>query len=99
MKLTPDYIESQVVDTKYQVDGTFTICTITTKAGIKLVGTSGCLDPKNYVEEVGESIARRNAVEQIWALEGYFVAKLEAKFRSCAEKGEPVLFLRDNLES
>lgn len=78
MKLTPDYIESQVVDTKYQVDGTFTICTITTKAGVKLVGTSGCLDPKNYVQAVGETIARKNAVDKIWELEGYFAAKSTA---------------------
>jgi hypothetical protein len=76
MKLTPAYIESQVLNADYAYDGTHTTCTITTRHGSKHTGTSACLDPANYDRAIGEQIARKNAVEQLWALEGYVVSKL-----------------------
>ncbi len=76
MKLTLDYIKEQVDAVDYAYNGTFTVCTITTWAGVKLAGTSGCLDPKNYDRAIGEKVAYDNALSQIWALEGYFFAKL-----------------------
>ena len=76
MKLTPAYIAAQVLTCAFDYDGTFTTCTITTKHGTKHVGTSGCLDPANYNRETGEQIAHKNALDQLWALEGYFFSKL-----------------------
>jgi hypothetical protein len=76
MKLTPEYISSQVLTCGFDYNGTYTVCTITTRHGSKHVGTSGCLDPANYNREIGEQIAHKNALDQLWALEGYVVSKL-----------------------
>lgn len=76
MKLTPEYIASQVLTCEFDYNGTYTVCTITTRHGSKHVGTSGCLDPANYNREIGEQIAHKNALDQLWALEGYFFSKL-----------------------
>lgn len=76
MRLTPAYIQSQVESVEYTYSGTLTIATVLTKSGTKLVGHSACLDPANYNREIGEQIARKNAIEQLWALEGYVIAKL-----------------------
>ena len=76
MKLTAKYITDQVLTCGFDYDGTHTACTITTKHGSKHVGTSACLDPKNYDREIGEQFAHKNAVDQLWALEGYFFHKL-----------------------
>ena len=54
MKLTPHYIKRQVASDRYAFDGTLTICTITTRAGFRVVGTSRYLNPNCYDTDVGE---------------------------------------------
>lgn len=76
MRLTRQYLEEQVKAVDYTYNGKFTICTITTVSGTKLVGTSGVLDPANYDKQIGEVVAHENAVNQLWQLEGYFFQKL-----------------------
>ena len=76
MKLNINYLKSLVVYTEFRKEDTFTICTLTTEAGTKLVGTSGVLDPANYDAQIGEKVAYDNALNQLWALEGYFFSKL-----------------------
>lgn len=76
MRLTRQYLEEQVKAVDYTYNGQFTICTITTVSGTKLVGTSGVLDPANYDKQIGEVVAHENAVNQLWQLEGYFFQKL-----------------------
>jgi hypothetical protein len=48
-----------------------TICVITLANGFTVTGTSACASPENYDREIGERIARANAVQQIWSLMGY----------------------------
>jgi hypothetical protein len=36
-----------------------------------VTGESACASPENYSKELGEKIARDNARQKIWALEGY----------------------------
>jgi hypothetical protein len=76
MRLTPDYLESIVISTDYDYNGTHTVATITTACGLKFTGTSDCLDPASYDKGIGEDIARKNALAQLWEPEGYFFAKL-----------------------
>jgi hypothetical protein len=76
MKLTPDYIASQVLTCAFEYDGTHTTCRITTRHGSRHTGESACLDPANYNREIGEQIAHKNALDKLWDLEGYFINKL-----------------------
>lgn len=50
-----------------------TLCIIVLKNGFTVVGKSACASPENYDRELGNKIARVNAVEQIWPLEGYLL--------------------------
>jgi hypothetical protein len=48
-----------------------TICVLVLRNGYTVIGTSACASPENYDAELGRKIARQNARQQIWALEGY----------------------------
>ncbi len=39
--------------------------------GFTVVGESACVDPSNYVESIGEEIAKKRIEEKLWELEGY----------------------------
>ncbi len=51
--------------------GLLTLCVLVMQNGFTIVGKSACASPENYNEEVGRRIAREDAIQQIWALEGY----------------------------
>jgi len=72
-RLTPSDIEAQVIHEQYHVfDGTqFTVCLLTLANGFNVSGESSCVSPENFDAEIGRKIARENAKQKIWALEGY----------------------------
>ncbi len=74
-RLTPDLVESVIVSEEYHVfPGTMlTVCCLTLKNGFNTVGHSACASPENFDAEIGRTIARRNAAQEIWALEGYLL--------------------------
>lgn len=74
-RLTPDYIDACIVDEAYHVfpGTTVTICLLTLKNGYTVTGESACASPENFDEEIGCKIARDNARNKIWALEGYLL--------------------------
>lgn len=51
--------------------GVLTICVLVLKNGFTVVGKSACVDPASFNREIGESVARADAVEQMWPLLGY----------------------------
>jgi len=48
-----------------------TLCVLVLKNGFTIVGKSACASPENFDAELGRKIARQDAVNQIWPLEGY----------------------------
>lgn len=48
-----------------------TVCFLVLNNGFVVVGKSACASAENFEQEVGMKIARENAIEQVWALEGY----------------------------
>lgn len=50
---------------------TLTLYILVLKNGFTVVGKSNCVDPTKYNAELGRKVARENAKEQIWELEGY----------------------------
>lgn len=73
LRLTPENIDEQIVKEEYHwfAGSTVTVCMLTLRNGYNTVGHSACVDPRNFNSEIGRRIARVNAREQIWALEGY----------------------------
>ncbi len=60
-----------------------TLCVLILSNGFTVIGESACVSPENYDPEVGNKIARQNAVHRIWMLEGYLLKeKLSIEARS-----------------
>lgn len=74
-RLTPDHIDAQITGEQYHVfEGTqTTVCLLTLKNGFTVTGESACASPENFNAEIGQKIARQNAREKIWMLEGYLL--------------------------
>lgn len=50
-----------------------TFCVLVLKNGFTVTGESACASQENFDEEIGRKIARQNAVNKIWLLEGYLL--------------------------
>jgi hypothetical protein len=74
-RLTPDLIDSVIASEQYHVfeNTTLTVCCLTLKNGYNVTGESAAASPQNFDKEIGRNIARQNAREKIWALEGYLL--------------------------
>lgn len=72
-KLTAEDIEAQIVKEQFhRHEGTrVTTCVLTLKNGFAVTGESSCVSDTNFNEETGRGIARKNAKEKVWELEGY----------------------------
>lgn len=72
-RITPERIEEVIVKEQYHVfEGTtFTSCLLTLENGFTVHGESACASPENFDAELGRKIARDNAKNKIWMLEGY----------------------------
>lgn len=51
--------------------GLLTFCVLVLRNGFTVTGESACASPENFDAEIGRRIARDNAKQKIWALEGY----------------------------
>ena len=50
-----------------------TFCVLVLRNGFTVTGESACASPENFDAEIGRTIARENAVNKIWMLEGYLL--------------------------
>lgn len=50
-----------------------TFCVLVLQNGFTVTGESACASPENFDAEIGRKIARDNAVQKIWQLEGYLL--------------------------
>lgn len=74
-RVTPDQLEKVIVSEQYHVfhNTTFTACLLTLVNGYTVLGESACASPENFNADIGRKIARDNAKNKIWALEGYLL--------------------------
>ena len=80
-RLNPAHIDSVIAGEDYHVfpGTTLTVCCLKLKNGFTVVGESAAASPSNFDVEIGRKIARDNARNKIWALEGYLLrSKLAA---------------------
>ena len=71
--VTLEDINNEICGETYHVfEGTtVTVCLLTLKNGYNVVGQSACVDPKNFNNELGEKIAKENAINKCWELLGF----------------------------
>ncbi len=73
-RLTPILIDETIVDESYhRLTDRLTVCVLTLRNGFTVTGESTCISPENYNEALGNAIARENARDKIWDLEGYLL--------------------------
>lgn len=74
-RITPDHIDATIADEDYHVfeKTCLTVCCLTLQNGFTVTGESACASPENFDAEIGRKIARENARNKIWALEGYLL--------------------------
>ncbi len=60
-----------------------TFCVLVLSNGFTVTGESACASPENFDAEIGRKIARANACNKIWALEGYLLKqRLHQKYQA-----------------
>lgn len=74
-RITPAIIDSKIKSETYTnlPDGRTVICQLTLENGYTVDGKSACVSKENFNQEIGNKIARENAREKIWELEGYLL--------------------------
>lgn len=74
-RLNPDWIDGTIDSEQYHVfpGTTMTVCALTLRNGYIVTGESAAASPQNFDKEIGRKIARDNARNKIWALEGYLL--------------------------
>ena len=74
-RVTPDLIDRKIVDEQYHIfEGScLTVCCLTLENGFTVSGESACASPENFDVGIGQKIARGNARDKIWMLEGYLL--------------------------
>ena len=74
-RLTPDMIDATIVSEQYHVfpNTTLTVCALTLRNGYIVTGESAAASPENFDQAIGRKIARENARNKIWGLEGYLL--------------------------
>ena len=96
-RVTLEQVNAAIVGETYTVlpDGRTTVCQLTLYNGFTVEGTSACVCKENFDQEIGNPIARKNAVEKVWPLLGFRLADhlcrpalTEASARADAE-GKP----------
>lgn len=80
-RLNPQMIDETITSEQYHVfpGTTMTVCALTLRNGFIVTGESAAASPQNFDADIGRKIARENARNKIWALEGYLLrSKLAA---------------------
>ncbi|RVK75439.1 hypothetical protein CN154_15155 [Sinorhizobium meliloti] len=74
-RLTPALIDSTIAAENYHVfpGTTLTVCCLVLANGYYVTGESAAASPANFDQEIGRRIARENARQKIWGLEGYLL--------------------------
>ena len=72
-KVTVESIRKEIVGETYYVfpDTTVTVCLLTLKNGFHVIGSSACVSPANFDKQIGEVMARENAMNKCWELLGF----------------------------
>jgi len=86
-RLSPEDIDATIVDEAYYVfpGTTMTVCLLTLKNGYHVTGESAAVSLANFDEEIGRKIARDNARNKIWQLEGYLLRQKLSETKESAE--------------
>ncbi len=72
-RVTPDQVNAEIVGEAYTVlpNGRTTVCQLTLRNGFTVEGISAAVSIENFDAEIGNKVARQNAVGKVWELLGF----------------------------
>lgn len=70
-------MQARIAKVTYTIlpDTTTTVCQLHMVNGYVVLGTSACVDPKQFSQATGEKYAYEDAINECWTLEGYLLAE------------------------
>jgi hypothetical protein len=74
-RITPATLDEKIVDEQFHVfpGTTTTVCCLTLANGYTVVGQSAAVSAANFDAEIGRKVARADARDKMWPLEGYLL--------------------------
>ena len=74
-RVTPASLDDKIVGEQYYVfpGTTVTVCCLTLINGYTVVGQSAAVSARNFDAEIGRKVARADARDKMWSLEGYLL--------------------------
>ncbi len=77
-RLDPAHIDSKIKSESYHVfpGTTMTVCALVLENGFVVIGESAAASMANFSVEIGQTIAKHNARQKVWALEDYLLREI-----------------------
>lgn len=74
-RISPGDLDAKITGEMYHVfpGTTLTVCCLVLENGYTVTGESAAVSPENFDAEIGRNIARAEARDKIWQLEGYLL--------------------------
>jgi hypothetical protein len=74
-RLTPADIDAVIVGETFTIlpSGKVMVCELTLRNGFSVRGDGATVSKANFNEEIGREVARENARNKVWELEGYLL--------------------------
>jgi len=74
-RISPDDLDARIIGELYHrfPGTTLTVCCLILENGFTVTGEAAAVSPENFDEEIGRKIARAEARDKIWQLEGYLL--------------------------
>ncbi len=99
-RVTKQDVDDFIVRDEYHVHGLLTFCILHLKNGFTVTGQSACASAANYNADIGNRLAREDAVNKIWPLLGFelrtrlaLIEKAGAPSGKITELGSPVTYV------
>ena len=78
MKVLPEDVQENIEGETYTLlpDGKTTVCQLRMCRGyFSAQGMSSCVDPKEFIEEIGKKVAKQHALNDVWQCLGFELAR------------------------
>lgn len=74
-KVTQEQVEAKIKNKSFTIlpSGKTMICELTLENGFTVHGDASVVDKANFVQEIGEQISYKRAMDKIWEIEGYLM--------------------------
>lgn len=103
-RVTKEDVLASIEDEEFLYTKTLTFCVLTLKNGFTVTGESACASPANYNKEIGDRLAKENAINKIWSHLGFelrtkltLIEKAGKPFGKITTLGKPITYVGNSI--